>query len=173
MGGVRGGAGAGAGGGAGAEHGARASHRDQICSLSSSFQPWLHAAGAGGTGPCGLGPDRLPPGVPRVGAGHAWDWMGARGGLRALSGGLGATLWQSWRGERGETGGGPLRQTRCGWCTGQMARPVGRDTPRVRQRSTTMRRGDNICPQMRKGVNEGALEVSGAREVWGETGVCL
>lgn len=59
------------------------------------------------------------------------------------------------------------------WCTEQMARLVGRDTPRVRQRSTTMRRGDNICPQMRKGVNEGALEVSGAREVWGETGVCL
>lgn len=25
-------------------------------------------------------------------------------------------------------------------------------------------RGDNICPHVRKGVNEGALEVSGARE---------
>lgn len=27
-----------------------------------------------------------------------------------------------------------------------------------------MRREDDVCPQMRKGMNEGALEVSGARE---------
>lgn len=73
-------------------------------------QPWLPAAGAGGPGRHGLGPGRLPPGAPRVGAGHPWDWMGTRGGRPA------SAEWRGWsptgaelegveRGDGGETGG--------------------------------------------------------------------
>lgn len=69
----------------------------------SSFQPWLRAAGAGGTGRRGLGPGCLPPGALRVGARHPWGWMGTRGGLQALSGGVGP----SWG--RAEKGRGEMR----------------------------------------------------------------
>lgn len=87
----------------------------------ASSRPWLHAAGAGGTGRHGLGSGRLPPGAPRVGAAHPWGWMGARGGLRTLSGGVGAQLGQSWRGTRQETGGVHSR----GQCTEADGGPWG------------------------------------------------
>lgn len=99
----------GGGAGARAEHGFPGPERGASlgsCPLAGcSSQPWLCVAGPGGTGRRGVGPGRLPPGGPRVGAGHLPLGLNVRAGRPASAkcggrSGAGAGL------ERGERGPG-------------------------------------------------------------------